>query len=134
MGYTPKLLIAAKDQTNLLLTFFKDGQNKSITITTSQPEYNLNTRVVTPRDGLYHAGVDIHSDKAIRLYGFLFQRYLCEGFLSIPTRYTSTHYILPSFTVYNASIDYYKSTFAVSSVYPRRTINIHFKMHNGSIT
>lgn len=134
MSYTPKLLIAAKDQTNLLLTFFKDGQNKSITITTSQPEYNLNTSVITPGDGLYHAGVDIHSDKAIRLYGFIFDRNVCEGFLSIPTRYTSTHYIIPSFTVYDASVDYYKSTFAVSSVYPRTTINIHFKMDTGSIT
>jgi hypothetical protein len=134
LGYTPKLLIAAKDQTNILLTFFKDGQDKSITITTSQPEYNLNTILITPGDGLYHAGVDIHSDKVIRLYGFLFHRYLCEGFLSIPTRYTSTHYIIPSFTVYGAAKDVYKSIFAVSSVYPRTTINIHFKMDNGSVT
>ena len=131
---TSKLLIAAKHQTNVLLTFFNHGQNKSITITTSQPEYTMNTNAVTPGDGLYHAGVDIHSDKAIRLYGFIFQRNVCEGFLSTPTRYTSTHYINPSFTVYDASSDVYKSVFAVSSVYPRTTIDIHFKMDNGSIT
>ena len=94
----------------------------------------MNTSVVTPGDGLYHAGVDIHSDKFIRLYGFIFDRNLCEGFLSIPTRYTSTHYIIPSFTVYYASSDYFKSTFAVSSVYPRTTINILFKMDTGSVT
>jgi hypothetical protein len=130
---TPKLLIAAKHQTNVLLTFFNDGHNKSITITTNQPEYTMDTSAVTPGDGLYHAGVDIHSDKVIRLYGFLFQRYVCEGFLSIPTRYTSTHYILPSFTVHH-DFETQGSVFAVSSVYSQTTINIHFKMDTGSVT
>ncbi|CAC5390104.1 NOTCH1 [Mytilus coruscus] len=81
---TPKILIASENTAHLSLLYFNSNQNNnSITIDTSNSEYNLNKSVL-PSDGIHLAGVELNSDVRINVYGFFYGYGISEGYLSMP--------------------------------------------------
>ncbi|XP_076111583.1 uncharacterized protein LOC143079839 [Mytilus galloprovincialis] len=127
---SPRILPTVNGRGHLSIFYFVNNKNVSVTLNSINNHYILDSNV-RMTNGLHQAGTEIHSNVPITLFGFLFTRnHFSEGFLVIPTRFTSTEYLIPSFTPYNSA---YRSVFSVSSVYSNTVIGIHFKIKDGTI-
>ncbi|VDI23526.1 Hypothetical predicted protein [Mytilus galloprovincialis] len=97
-------------------------------------EHNL-SKSVLPSDGIHLAGVEIHSDVRIKLYGFENHDHHSEGFLSLPLRFASTKYTIPSLPAYTASSKSdLKNVLVISPIKQNTTVSIHLKLKSGAIT
>ncbi|CAC5390103.1 unnamed protein product [Mytilus coruscus] len=132
-SYTnPKIYVASEYTAHLSVSNFNNTENKSVTIDKSNAEYNLSHSVL-PSNGISLAGVVLHSDIRINVYGFLYQGQVSEGFLSMPLRFASTKYIIPTLPAYG--IDYgYKNLIALTPVFQNTVVNLNLKLKSGSIT
>ncbi|CAG2185910.1 unnamed protein product [Mytilus edulis] len=130
---SPRIFPIGNRRGKLSIFYFANSQNVSVTLNSVDNHYTIDNNVLMT-NGLHQAGVEIHSNVPITLYGFLFVRSYSEGFFVLPTRYLSTDYIIPSFTVYSTSKSFCQSVFALSSVYSNTVIEINFKMKDGTIS
>lgn len=124
----PKILVASETMAHLSVFYFNNNQNQSVTIDNINFEYNL-TSSVLPSDDIHSAGVEVHSDIRMNVYGFLYDGAHSEGFLLMPMRFASTQYIIPT-TPYG----YGKKYLALTTVDQNTTISINLKMESGSLT
>ncbi|XP_071137212.1 IgGFc-binding protein-like [Mytilus edulis] len=99
----------------------------------SNTEYNL-SKSVLPSDGIHMAGVELHSDKGINVYGFFFgsvvSEGVSEGYSSMPTRFASTKYIIPTLPAF---ITRYKNMIALTPCYQNTVVSINLKLKSGSV-
>ncbi|CAG2185909.1 unnamed protein product [Mytilus edulis] len=113
--------------------YLGDRCQYAVPLNSINKQYILDSNVLMT-NGLHQAGAEIHSNVPINLYGFLFKRRdYSEGFLVLPTRFASTNYIIPSFTVSTVS-SICQSIFALSPVYSSAVIEINFKIKEGSVS
>ncbi|XP_052063169.1 IgGFc-binding protein-like isoform X3 [Mytilus californianus] len=127
---SPRILPAVNRRGELSIFYFANNKNVSVTLDSAYSTYILDSNVLMT-NGLHQAGVEIHSNVPILLYGFIFLPEFSEGFFVLPTRFVSVDYVIPSFTVYNSIC---QSVFALSSVYSNTVIEINFKMKDGTIS
>ncbi|OPL32885.1 hypothetical protein AM593_10003, partial [Mytilus galloprovincialis] len=126
---SPRILLAVNRRVHLSVFYFANNKNLSVTLSSSDNYYTLDKNVLMT-NGLNQAGAKVHSNVPInQLYGFLFVRAQSEGFLVFPSRYVSTEYIVPSFSVFCSSC---QSLFALTSVYSNTKIEINFRIQDGS--
>ncbi|CAC5371767.1 unnamed protein product [Mytilus coruscus] len=95
---SPAILPASNRRATLFIFYFANNKNISITLNSTDDHYILDSNVLLT-DDLHQAGAEIHSNVSIILNGFIFRIFLTEGFFVLPTRFASTDYIIPSFTV-----------------------------------
>ncbi|VDI26930.1 Hypothetical predicted protein [Mytilus galloprovincialis] len=130
---SPRILPTANRRGELFVFYFANNRNVSVPLNSINTHSILDSNVLMT-NGLHQAGAEIHSNIPITLYGFLFTRgHFSEGFLVLPTRFASTDYIIPSFTVSTAK-NICQSIFALSPVYSSTVIQINFKMKDGSVS
>ncbi|XP_052063182.1 uncharacterized protein LOC127702913 [Mytilus californianus] len=126
---SPRILPAINRKAELSIFYFSNNKNVSVTSNLVDNHYILDSNVLMT-NGLHQAGVEIHSNVPITLYGFLFVRQYSEGFFVLPARFASTEYLIPSFTPCSSS---HRSVFSLSSLYSNTVIRIHFKIKDGTI-
>ncbi|CAC5390109.1 unnamed protein product [Mytilus coruscus] len=123
----PKLLVASETTARLSVFYFNNNKNQSVTINKSNTENNLSNSVF-PSDGIHLAGIELHSDVRVNVYGFLYDRLHSEGFLLMPVRFASTKYIIQT-------LPYgYGKFLALTAVDQNTVISINLKLQNGPIT
>ncbi|CAG2237380.1 unnamed protein product [Mytilus edulis] len=127
---SPRILPTVNRRVEVSIYYFANNKNISKTLNSADNNFILDSNVLMT-NGLQQAGAVIHSNVPIILYGFLFVRTYSEGLLVIPTRFASTEYIIPSFTIYS-QLQY--SLFTLSPVYSNTIIQINFKMKDGTIS
>ncbi|XP_076111579.1 IgGFc-binding protein-like isoform X2 [Mytilus galloprovincialis] len=127
---SPRILPTANRRGELSIFYFSNNKNVSVNLNAVDNQCILDSNVLMT-NGLHQAGAEIYSNVPITLYGFLFKRTVSEGFYVLPTRYASTYYVVPSFTVYNSNS---LSLFSLSSLYSNTAIKINFKMKDGLIS
>ncbi|XP_071174175.1 IgGFc-binding protein-like isoform X2 [Mytilus edulis] len=130
---SPRILTTTNRRGTLSIFYFANNQNITLKLNLSDGNYILDSNVLMT-NGLHHAGAEIHCDVPIILYGFLFVRSYSEGFFVLPTRFLSSDYVIPSFTVSSYNSGVCQSVFALSSVYSNTVIEINFKMKDGSVS
>ncbi|CAG2218998.1 unnamed protein product [Mytilus edulis] len=126
---TPKILVASENTTRLSIRYFNENKIHTITMDKSNTEYNL-SKSVLPSDGIHVAGVELHSDKGINVYGFSFGTEVSEGYSSMPTRFASTKYIIPTLPAFYI----YKNMIALTPCYQNTVVSINLKLKSGSVT
>ncbi|XP_071137218.1 IgGFc-binding protein-like [Mytilus edulis] len=97
----------------------------------SNTEYALRNNAFTS-DRIHLAGVEVHSDVRINLYGFEYHRGYSEGFLSLPLRFASKKYVIPSLPPYYSEFTSY-NLLVLSPIYQNTTVSIHLKLKRGAI-
>ncbi|XP_071135902.1 uncharacterized protein [Mytilus edulis] len=127
---TPKILVASENTIRLSIRYFNENKIHTITMDKSNTEYNL-SKSVLPSDGIHMAGVELHSDKGINVYGFSLGTDVSEGYSSMPTRFASTKYIIPTLPAF---ITRYKNMIALTPCYQNTVVSINLKLKSGSIT
>ncbi|XP_071135897.1 IgGFc-binding protein-like [Mytilus edulis] len=127
---TPKILVASENTTRLSVRYFNENKIHTITMDKSNTEYNL-SKSVLPSDGIHMAGIELHSDKGINVYGFFFGTELSEGYSSMPTRFASTKYIIPTLPAF---ITRYKNMIALTPCYQNTVVSINLNLKSGSVT
>ncbi|XP_071135903.1 IgGFc-binding protein-like [Mytilus edulis] len=130
-GYptTPKILVASENTTRLSIRYFNENKIHTITMDKSNTEYNL-SKSVLPSDGIHVAGVELHSDEGIHVYGFVFAAGVSGGYSSMPTRFASTKYIIPTLTAFIS----YNNMIALTPCYQNTVVSINLKLKSGSVT
>ncbi|XP_071137216.1 IgGFc-binding protein-like [Mytilus edulis] len=123
----PKLLVASDITARLSVFYFNNTNNQSIIIDETNTEKYLNNSVF-PSDVIHSAGLEVHSDVRVNMYGLLYDGLYSEGFLLMPVRFASTEHIIPT-------LPYgYGKIFAVTAVNQNTVILIDLKLQSGSIT
>lgn len=69
LSTTPRILVASENTARLSIRYFNKYTNQSIIIDKSNTEYGL-SKSVFPSDWMHLAGIELHSDVRINLYGF----------------------------------------------------------------
>ncbi|XP_071135898.1 IgGFc-binding protein-like [Mytilus edulis] len=126
---TPKILVASENTTRLSVRYFNENKIHTITMDKSNTEYNL-SKSVLPSDGIHVAGVELHSDEGINVYGFFLGAGVSGGYSSMPTRFATTKYIIPTLPVFYR----YKNMLALTPVYHNTVVSIYLNLKSGSIT
>ncbi|XP_071135906.1 IgGFc-binding protein-like isoform X1 [Mytilus edulis] len=129
LSTTPKLLVASENTTRLSVRYFNENKIQTITMDKSNTEYNL-SKSVLPSDGIHVAGVELHSDEGINVYGFFHGLYVSGGYSSMPTRFASTKYIIPTLPAFFI----YKNMIALTPGYQNTVVSINLKLKSGSVT
>ncbi|XP_071135896.1 IgGFc-binding protein-like [Mytilus edulis] len=129
---TPKILVASENTTRLSIRYFHENKIHTITMDKSNTEYNL-SKSVLPSDGIHMAGVELHSDKGINVYGFFFGTGVSGGYSATPTRFASTKYIISSLPSFLNKYSY-KNVIALTPGYQNTVVSINLKLKSGSVT
>ncbi|CAC5386110.1 unnamed protein product [Mytilus coruscus] len=116
----PTILVASESTARLSVLYFNNNTNQSITIDKNNTEYILSTSVL-PSDGIHMVGVEIHSDVKINVYGFLNGDRGSEGYLSMPMKFASTKYIIPTLTAFTAGYGF-KNLLALLPIYQNTAV------------
>lgn len=123
------ILVASEKTARVSIFYFNNASNQSITIDKTITEYNL-SKSVFPSDGIHLAGVELHSDVRLHIYGFSYHRVYSEGYLSMPMRFASLKYIISALPVYYYS---YKNLIVFTPIYEDTVVSISLKLVSGSI-
>ncbi|XP_052090051.1 uncharacterized protein LOC127726650 [Mytilus californianus] len=129
--YTTRTVLVASENTARLSLRYFNHTNQSIIIDKNNTEYSLSISVI-PSDGIHLAGVGLLSDVRINVYGFYYGNQFSEGFLSMPMKFASTKYIIPTLPLFLES--YNKNILALSPVFQNTAVSINLKLENGFIT
>ncbi|XP_076079689.1 IgGFc-binding protein-like [Mytilus galloprovincialis] len=125
---TPKILVASENTTRLSIRYFNQNKIQTITMDKSNTEYNL-SKSVLPSVGIHMAGVELHSDEGINVYGFSLGAGVSGGYSSMPTRFASIKYIIPTLPAFYS----YKNMIALTPCYQNTVVSINLKLKSGSV-
>ncbi|XP_063402199.1 uncharacterized protein LOC134686462 [Mytilus trossulus] len=127
----PMILVASANTARLSVLYFSNNTNHSTIIDKTNTAYNLSNSVL-PSDGIHLAGVELHSDVGINVYGFLYGGRVSEGYLLMPVKFASTKYIISTFPAF--AIRYgFRNLLVLSQIYQNTVVSINLKLENGSV-
>ncbi|XP_071135900.1 IgGFc-binding protein-like [Mytilus edulis] len=126
---TTKILVASENTTRLSIRYFNENKIHTITMDKSNTEYNL-SKSVLPSDGIHMAGVELHSDEGINVYGFFLGTEDSGGYSSMPTRFASTKYIISTLPAFTSL----KNMIALTPCYQNTVVSINLKLKSGSVS
>ncbi|XP_076077597.1 uncharacterized protein LOC143048046 [Mytilus galloprovincialis] len=130
------VLVAGKSTVKMTVQDFTKHDKKSVTITEHNYTYILDDTVRIPSDGTGQHGALICANDTASMYGFYDTVYGGEGYLSLPAKYQSTQYVIPSYNIDNTHSRYYssRSIVAISPLNTNTVVHILLKSDNGPIT
>lgn len=80
---------------------------------------------------MHLAGIELHADVRINLYGFAEKSLYSEGCLAIPLRFASSTYFISTLPSYYSN---YTNVLAFTPIFQNTVVNINLKLVSGSIT